>query len=234
MGTNSGVAAVEFGFILPLLLLLYVGTNTLTQAISAARAVTVLARTLADLVSQQQANTNLTDSVVADIFNASTAVMAPFPTTSLKMTLSNVEFVYNSTSKAYDAKTRWTVSFSGGTLRPCATTAGTTNPTLTPVPNGTDPSTTTMPVGLYGAGFLIVSDVSYVYRPTIGLFTWGNANGQTGSITNITMNRTSYMRPRQTDNIRYTPGSASNTASICNIASPQVAATTPSEGGQPG
>ena len=92
-GDDSGVAAVEFGFILPLLLLLYIGTNTLTQAISAARAVTVLARTLADLVSQQPANTNLTNSVMADIFNASTAVLAPFPTTSLKMTLSNVEFV---------------------------------------------------------------------------------------------------------------------------------------------
>lgn len=224
--SEDGVAAVEFGFILPLLLLIYIGTNTLTQAISAARAITVLARTLSDLVSQQPANVNLTDSVTADIFNASTAVLAPFPTTTLKMTISNVEFVANAASVAsngYDAKTRWTVSFSSGTLRPCATASGVVTPVLTPVPNGTDPSSTTMPVGLYSSGFIIVADVSYVYQPAIGLFSWANANGQTGG-SNISMafSRTAYMRPRQTDNIHYTKSSASNTASICNIASPQV------------
>ena len=224
--SEEGVAAVEFGFILPVLLLIYIGTNTLTQAISAARAVTVLARTMADLVSQQPANVNLTDSVTADIFNASTAVLAPFPTTSLKMTISNVEFVANSASVAsngYDAKTRWTVSFSGGTLRPCATASGVTTPVMTAVANGTKPSSTTMPVGLYSSGFIIVADVSYIYQPTIGLFSWANANGQTGvTDTSMAFSRTAYMRPRQTDNIHYTTSSASNTASICNIASPQV------------
>ena len=90
-----------------------------------------------------------------------------------------------------------------------------------------------MPLGLYTAGFIIVADVSYTYQPTIGLFTWGNANGQTGGIAHqIVMNRTSYMRPRQTDNIRYTPSTASNTASICNIASPQVATNTSRQAGQ--
>lgn len=218
---RSGVAAVEFAFILPLLLLLYVGTNTLMQSISAARAVTVLSRTLADLVSQQPPNTNLTDSVTADIFNAATAVLAPFPTTSLKMTISNVEFVANVASTAsngYDAKTRWTVSFSGGTLRPCGST-----PLMTWVPNSASPSSTTMPLGLYAAGFIIVADVSYVYRPTLGLFTWANANGQIGgSVVAINMTRTSYMKPRQTDNIRYTKSTAANTASVCDTASPQV------------
>lgn len=223
---ESGIAAVEFAFILPLLLLLYVGTNTLMQAISAARGVTVLARTLSDLVSQQPPNVNLTDAVTQDMFNASTTVLAPFSTASLQMTLSNIEFVANASASSgtgYDAKTRWTVSFSNGTLRPCATAAGTTTPVLTPVANGTKPSSTTMPLGLYGAGFIIVADVSYTYQPTIGLFTWGQANGRTGTGTGIAFSRTSYMRPRETDNIRYTPGTASNTASICNIASPQVA-----------
>lgn len=218
---RSGIAAVEFGFILPLLLLLYVGANTLMQGISAARAVTVLTRTLADLTSQQPSNTNLTDSVVQDIFNASTAVLAPFPTTSLQMTLSNVEFVANAastSSNGFDAKTRWTVSFTGGTLRPCLS-----NPKLTPVANGTDPSATTMPLGLYAAGFLIVADVYYTYVPTVGLFTWANANGQVGgTILPIKMSRTAYMRPRQTDNIRYTPGTSGTTVTTCPIASPQV------------
>lgn len=215
---QSGVAAVEFAFILPLLLLLYVGVSSLTQAISAARGVTVLSRTLADLVSQQPRDVNITDSIAKDIFASSTIVLAPFSTSSLKMTLSNVEFVVNASatdSNGYDAKTRWTVSFSSGTLRPCGT-----NPKLSWVANTNKPSSTTMPLGLYAAGFLIVADVSYTYAP--GLFNWSNANGQSTSSTTFTMNRTAYMRPRQTDNIRYTPSTASNTASICNIASPQT------------
>lgn len=215
---GSGVAAVEFAFIGPLLLLLYLGTAGLTQAISAARAVTVLARTLSDLVSQQPANVNLTDTLAQNIFSASTAVMAPFPTTSLKMTLSNVEFVADAASTSsnmLDAKVRWTVTFSGGTLRPCGT-----SPLLTPVANGSSPSPTTMPLGLYATGFLIVADVNYSYTPAISLFTWGMANGKanTGPLS-FPMSRTSYMRPRQTDNIRYTSG---QTAQICTIASPQV------------
>lgn len=221
---RSGIAAVEFGMILPLLLLLYLGTAALTQAISAARGATVLARTLADLVSQQVANTPLTDTTAQNIFNSSTAVMAPFPTSTLKMTLSNVEFVADLTavsSNFFDAKTRWTVTFSGGTLRPCGT-AGAATPIMTPVANGSTPTSTTMPLGLYTAGFVIVADVNYVYTPSIGLLSWSMAfgKGQGSSPVSITMSRTSYMRPRQTDNIHYTTG---QTAQICTIASPQTA-----------
>ena len=222
---TSGVAAVEFAFILPLLLLLYLGTNGLTQAISAARGTTVLTRTLADLVSQQPPNVNITDTSAQNIFAASTAELAPFPTTGLTMTLSNVEFVANAAATAsggYDAKTRWSVSFSGGTLRACAPNPY-KGPVLTPVANGTKPTMTTMPLGLYAAGFVIVADVSYIYAPTLGLFTWDMANGRASSSpTSFSMNRTEYMKPRQTDNIRYTAGSSGTTATICPISSPQV------------
>ena len=222
LGDQSGIAAVEFAFIGPLLLLLYLGTAGLTQAISAARAVTVLARTVADLTSQQPDSVSLTDTIAQNIFAASTAVMAPFPTSSLKMTLSNVEFVANSastSSNGYDAKVRWTVTFTGGTLRPCGQSSSPT-PVLTPVANGSNPSANTMPLGLYTTGFLIVADVSYVYTPTISLFDWADANGKpsTGPV-NFTMSRTNYMRPRQTDNIHYATG---QTAKICTITSPQV------------
>lgn len=222
---SSGVAAVEFAFILPLLLLIYLGANGLTQAISAARAATILTRTIADLVSQQPPNAPLTDTTAQNIFAASTAELAPFSTTGLKMTLSNIEFVPNgsaTTSGGYDAKTRWSVSFSGGALRACAPNPY-QGPVITAVPNGTRPSMTTMPVGLYAAGFLIVADVTYVYNPTLGLFTWDMANGRASSSpVAFNMSRTEYMRPRQTDNIRYTAGSSGTTATICPISSPQV------------
>jgi Flp pilus assembly protein TadG len=217
---QRGMAMVEFALILPFMLLLYIGTSAVTLAVSASRATVVLARTLTDITSQQKANVPLTDTTAQNIFAAAAFVMAPFPINTLKMTLSNVEFVANAAStgsNGLDAKTRWTVTFSGGTLRPCLG-----NPLLTPVANGSAASPATMPLGLYAAGFLIVADVSYVYTPTFGYF---NYNFQTGSastsrILSFTMSRTTYMRPRQTDNIRYT---ASQTALVCPIASPQSA-----------
>ncbi len=214
---GSGVAAVEFALVLPLMLLLYVGTCAIANAVSASRATVVLARTLTDLVSQQKANVSLTDTTMQNIFNASTTVMAPFPTATLKMTLSNVEFVADPTATSSNnltAKTRWTVTFSGGTLRPC------TNPVLTAVANGTTPTPSTMPLGLYASGFVIVSDVTYTYTPSFGYFSYNFVSGQAGSSAmSFTMSRTTYMRPRQTDNIRYASG---QTAQICPIISPQT------------
>ena len=214
---QRGIAMVEFAMILPLMLVLYVCTSAVTLAVSASRSTAVLARTLTDLTSQQKANTPLTDTTAKNIFNASTTVMAPFPTTTLKMTLSNVEFVVNPASTAsngLDAKTRWTVTFSGGTLRPCAG-----RPLLTPVANGSTPSPSTIPFGLYSEGFLIVADVTYVYTPTFGYFNYNFETGKAASSAiSFTMSHTTYMRPRQTDNIRYTSG---QTAVICPITSPQ-------------
>jgi Flp pilus assembly protein TadG len=213
---QRGVAAVEFAVVLPFMLMLYISTAAVTQAVSASRDVVVLARTLSDLVAQQSANVNLTDTTAKDIFSASTAIMAPFPTTPLKMTLSNVEFVSDVlalNSNLLDAKVRWTVSFSGGTLRPC------TNPLLTPVPNSSTPSPTTMPVGLYAQGFLIVSDVTYTYTPSFGYFNFTFGSTSSTPILSFTMSRTAYMRPRQTNNIRYTAGQS---AQICPIAFPQT------------
>ena len=221
---SRGIAVVEFALVLPFMLLLYVSASAITLAVSADRASVVLARTLADLTSQQQANVNLTDTSAQNIFLASSFVMAPFSTTTLQMTLSNVEFVTNAAStgsNGLDAKTRWTVTFSGGTLRPC------TNPLLTPVSNGSTPSATTMPMGLYqNAGFLIVADVKYVYTPSFGYLSFGTSGtgGRAGQVTSssafsFTMLHTDYMRPRQTNNIRYTSGQS---ASICPIVAPQT------------
>ncbi len=218
LADEGGVAALEFAIILPLMLMLYIGTAAITEAVSASRAVVVLARTLSDITSQQPGNINLTDTSAQEIFNSATTLLVPFPTNTLKMTLSNVEFVANSKStqsNGFDAKTRWTVSFSSGTLRPCLG-----SPNLTPVPNGTPPSPSSIPLGLYTSGFLIVADVSYTYVPSFGMFNWNwskgtGGGGWTGS---FPMSRTAYMRPRQTDNIRYTGGSAQ----ICPIASPQT------------
>ena len=91
---RDGVAAVEFALILPLMLLLYLGSAETTQSVMASRKAAVAARTLTDLVSQQSANTNMTDAVMADIFNAASAIMQPFTTgaSALSLNVAAVSF----------------------------------------------------------------------------------------------------------------------------------------------
>ncbi|MDH7796819.1 MULTISPECIES: TadE/TadG family type IV pilus assembly protein [unclassified Beijerinckia] len=182
---KRGVAAVEFALILPLMLLLYLGTAELTQGIMASRKSTLVARALSDLVAQLAAGSNMTDTETTNVFNAATAIMSPFPTTTLKMAVASVEFVANSAKpNGYDAKPRWTITRNGGTARPCAI--------LTAAANTDAPASNKMPNGMYGSGSIIVADVSYTYDPPFGgaVLAWSSAQSV------MTMSQTTYMRPR--------------------------------------
>lgn len=196
---RKGVAAVEFALILPLMLLLYLGSTQIVQALMSSRKLSIVARSLSDLVAQQPSGSDLTDAQLNDIFAAATSIMSPFSTTSLKMTVSSVEFAPKTLLGipigGYDAKPRWTVTRNGSPARPCST--------LTPVSDATGSSRTTMPTGLYASGSIIVADVSYTYSPAFGgqLLAWSSSQSS------VTMARTLYMRPRAQSMITYT-GSA--------------------------
>ena len=199
----SGVAAVEFALILPLMLLMYLGSTEVTQGLMASRNATLTARTLADLVSQEQNNVPVTDAILSQAFTASNAIMAPFPSNALAMTITSVEFVADSNSPTgYDAKPRWIATQNGGAPRPCAI--------LTPVADGSSPSPTTMPKGVYAQGSLIVADIIYTYRPTFGGAYF--AMNQIPSF--LTYIHSAYMRPRQWTSSPYIQYGGS-TATIC-------------------
>ncbi|HXK53226.1 MAG TPA: pilus assembly protein [Hyphomicrobiales bacterium] len=84
---RRGVAAVEFAFILPLLIALYFGAIEISQAVMADRKVTNITSTVADLVAQTK---TVNDNELQDIFEAATAILVPFPTTGLTIVLSSV------------------------------------------------------------------------------------------------------------------------------------------------
>jgi Flp pilus assembly protein TadG len=168
---------------------------------------------------------SICDAQMSLIFSASAAVMSPFSTAnlssgnpSLTMIVSSVEFVtYTAAPKSgvdktkvwvptqnttagsftpttndpgYEAVVHWSkaaASPNAGTPRSCATS-------LTPADNTNAPSLTTLAKGLYGSGALIVADVSYKYDPPFGgsVLAWASAGGDTF----ISMNNTTYMRPR--------------------------------------
>lgn len=136
---RRGVSAIEFAMILPLLLTLYFGTVEVSQGLSIDRKVTLATRIAADLVTQASSVDN---AALDGIFEASRAMMLPYPSDKLSVTVTAVNI--NAQGQATVAWSRT----SSGTVR-----SG--NVTLPPglVVNNTQ---------------LIWSEVTYNYTPTIG------------------------------------------------------------------
>lgn len=136
-----GVSAVEFALLLPLMLTLYFGVVEVSQGVAVDRKVTMISRTLADLISQVS-SVSTTD--MSNVLDASTSIITPYSGTPLRMTISCVRI-----NGSGVAKVGWSVT-RGGTAR-------TVNSTVT-VPSALSSNNST----------LIWSEVSYVYTPTIG------------------------------------------------------------------
>lgn len=138
---RRGVSALEFAITLPLMLALYLGTAEVTQGISVKRKVTLTARAVADLSSQYTAITN---ADLTNIFNAGSAIIAPYTASNLAETVSEIAIDSNG-----NATVVWS-STSNGT----ALTVG---------------QTVTLPSGLAVANsYLILGQASYSYNPTYG------------------------------------------------------------------
>lgn len=86
-GNTRGMVAVEFALIIPLMITIYFGTVETTNAMTASRRVTGVAQTAADLTAQAAA---VSTSDIDDIFAASTAILTPFPTSAIKITITSV------------------------------------------------------------------------------------------------------------------------------------------------
>ncbi len=141
MKDPRGVSAVEFAMILPLMATMYFGTAEVSQGVSADRQVTLTARTAADLTAQA---TSLTSANVTDILNASSAIMYPFATSNMKLTISCINI-----SSSNVATVSWSQSLNG-----TARSAG---------------STITLPTALnVASSALTFAEISYSYKPLIG------------------------------------------------------------------
>jgi Flp pilus assembly protein TadG len=140
-GDQRGVSAVEFAMLLPLMLTLYFGVVEVSQGIAAQRKVTMTARTVADLVSQAS---SVTDGYKNNTMDAAVAVMAPFPDSKLKVTVSSITIDANGAATVAWSDTK------NGTVRSKGST-------VTLLPALAIPNTS-----------LIWSEVEYDYTPTLG------------------------------------------------------------------
>jgi Flp pilus assembly protein TadG len=164
IGDVRGVAAVEFAMLLPLMMTLYLGVVEVSQGIAIARKVTLTTRTLADLSSRV---TTINNADMTNILNASSTVLAPYPVSNLKVVLTAVEIKADGTNKVL-----WSDTLNG-TKR--AVGSSVTLDAALAVANTT----------------LILSEVEYAYKPTIGYVVTGT----------LTLKDKMYMRPRMSTSI---------------------------------
>ncbi len=198
---TRGVAALEFAIILPVMLLFYVGIIDVTRAVIASRKLDLLSRTISDLVSQQPSSLSVSISKLSTILGAASAVMQPYSTTSLKITISAVDIKLKSdgSKTCCDVLVRWSYTQTGSTssLRACTSA-------LTQVPDGTKASLKTFPQSLvtansaqgfaYSSGavsYVIITDAAFTYTPIFSqAISWFGGG----------MSKTTYMVPRSPSN----------------------------------
>ena len=148
---HRGVAAVEFAIVLPFMLALYIGGVELGDGMTIQLKVTDTAHIIADLTSQQ--TTSVTAATMGGILGASSATIAPYLSSNLVVTVSEV-----STDANGVATVTWSQSLNG-TKR----AAG---------------QRMTLPSSLAGQPniSLILGEVAYAYTPNLGYTITGTVN----------------------------------------------------------
>jgi Flp pilus assembly protein TadG len=146
---RRGVSAVEFALLAPLMIGLYLSSVEISQGIGIDRKVTLTAGAMANLVAQ---NTSVSNTDMTNFFGAASTIMAPYSTTTLKITISCLTI---------DANNKATVKWSdtkNGTAR--AVGSAVTIPTALAVANTS----------------IVFAEVTYAYKPTIGYIISGTLN----------------------------------------------------------
>jgi Flp pilus assembly protein TadG len=175
-----GIAATEFAVIVPVMLVLFFGTVEFSSGIAVDRKVTLIARTLSDLTSQsppltpQSPSASVVDNDLQNIFTASISILYPYPPTPAKGTIS--EIYIDSHSKATVQWSKAAIIASGATQATLATSSRSAGDTITL------PATLLVP-----QTYVILSEVTYLYTPTIGYV----------MKTAVNLADVAYTRPRQ-------------------------------------
>ena len=176
---RRGLAAVEFAFIVPLMLTVMFGTVELSSAVAVDRKVTLAARTISDLVSQ---GTQIKTADLKNYFALGAVIIAPYTVTPTTLTQKISAINIDAQKKATVA---W--SYSGSVTNGVAT-----------VGNGDAPGTVvtaSIPAGLLVPNTqLIWSNVTYTYIPIVNY---------TITAASIPLSDQCFTRPRQSDTVSY-------------------------------
>jgi len=177
---KKGVAAVEFAFVVPIMMVMFIGAVELSQAITVDRRVTQVAGSTADLVARKE--TSISNSEITDILRVGGFIMAPYSQSPLQVVMRNVT---SSSKDATSTKQSWQCTFSGAGVNPTPTCACMN-------------TTYALPAGLVTTNdSVVVAEVTYTYTPI--LFDYflkqGFPNGAGGAGTYALTERI-FMKPR--------------------------------------
>lgn len=172
--SQKGVAAIEFALLMPLLLVLMLGSFELQRYLRIERRLSLTAQNIAAIVAQRERLDGREASLDFD------SAIHTFPSASeepptlwhhvLVHQISSVVFAPTTTSCTtnctYTANLTWNwptydVNFGLGALRRVCGA-------LTPAPQGAAATGSTLPAALFGPGSLIVVDLRYRFRPLFG------------------------------------------------------------------
>ncbi|MGF7008895.1 TadE/TadG family type IV pilus assembly protein [Aminobacter sp. BE322] len=178
---RRGIAAVEFAFVVPLLLALYFVTMEVSQAIETNKKVSRIGSMVADLITQQQ---SITKSEIDAIMQIGESTLQPYNRSVGTIVVTAIDITTDATPKVQVA---WSRKLVDGT-------AGVGAPKGTP---------TTVPDALKVAGtFLIRVESDLAYKPVI---TWAAEDkpvlGLAAAFDGISMNESYYLRPRMSQSI---------------------------------
>jgi Flp pilus assembly protein TadG len=146
----DGVSAVEFAILLPLMVTLYIGAVEVGDGTAIQFKTTLAAKTVANLAAQYTVIPNTT--TMSNILNAATSVIAPYSSTGVSVTVSEV------TTDANGAATvSWSCAANGN-----AHTVG---------------QSVTLPNGVQTPNISVIwGEVNYPYTPQLGYVVTGTIN----------------------------------------------------------
>jgi Flp pilus assembly protein TadG len=166
---RSGIAATEFAFIVPIMLVMFFGTVEFSSGVAVDRKVTLMARTLADLTSQ---SLSVADSDLTNFFAASGAIMTPYSSTPTNATISEL---YIDPSNG-NARVQWS---KGAAPRSIGSIVNIPTSLIS-----RDPNTN----AILPSQYLLFSEINYQYVPTIGYVMVPSG---------VSLSDVAYTRPRQ-------------------------------------
>ena len=184
----AGVAAIEFAFLAPLMLLMYVGTIEVSSAVSANRKLSRVSSTVGDLITQldvaDYAGNCIPATELIDIVKIADDIMFPYSHT-LSIVISGI------TITGAAAKVSWSVAYEG------VRTDTAVSWSEAPESREEVDSVYSLPSQIAGSdGFIVAAESSISYTPLFGFAHITKADGLYFETTAIPMNEVLYLRPR--------------------------------------
>lgn len=148
---DDGVAAVEFALVLPIMLMVYVGTLEASTLITMDRKVQSVAGAVGDLVAR--ADEEISSSLMQDYFRAASGIMTPYSSANVLQVVTAIDVADDGTTEVI-----WTRQYQNGVYSDATPhTVGGTFPLPTEMTN------------ISRGSMVIAAEASYSYTPLLGI-----------------------------------------------------------------